>query len=234
MTTTSRNDDAADSGHPSTKGIIMSTTIEAMTTIAVSLQASDPVSRAGIGAELGQRGDVILVDDEAAADVALLVVQEVDEAAQRQVRRLRRAGVDGVVLVVARLDDQGLFAAVEAGACGLLRRDGATARRLHAAIRDAHAGKGSLPGDLLGRLMQQVTQIQDRVLGPRGMHLNGLCDREIDVLRLVAAGHTTAEIASELSYSERTIKNVIQDVTTRLNLRNRSHAVAYAMRQGLI
>ena len=44
----------------------------------------------------------------------------------------------------------------------------------------------------------------------------------------------TGEIAKHLSYSERTIKNVIHDVTTRLQLRNRSQAVAYAMREGLI
>jgi DNA-binding NarL/FixJ family response regulator len=56
----------------------------------------------------------------------------------------------------------------------------------------------------------------------------------VEVLRLVAEGLDTGEIAKRLSYSERTIKNVIHDVVTRLNLRNRSHAVAYALREGLI
>ena len=54
------------------------------------------------------------------------------------------------------------------------------------------------------------------------------------MLRLVADGFDTAEIARRLSYSQRTIKNVIHDVTVRLNLTNRSHAVAYAVREGLI
>ena len=58
--------------------------------------------------------------------------------------------------------------------------------------------------------------------------------RSIDVLRLVADGLDTGEIAQRLSYSERTIKNVIHDVTSRLHLRNRSHAVAFAMRTGVI
>ena len=44
----------------------------------------------------------------------------------------------------------------------------------------------------------------------------------------------TAEIATTLSYSERTVKNVLHDVTSRLQLRNRSHAVAYALKQGMI
>jgi DNA-binding CsgD family transcriptional regulator len=50
----------------------------------------------------------------------------------------------------------------------------------------------------------------------------------------VANGHDTAEIAGRLSYSQRTVKNILHDVTTRLQLRNRSHAVAYAVREGLI
>jgi DNA-binding NarL/FixJ family response regulator len=54
------------------------------------------------------------------------------------------------------------------------------------------------------------------------------------VLRLVADGHATSHIARELSYSERTVKNIIHDVTTRLQLRNRAQAVAYAVREGLI
>jgi DNA-binding NarL/FixJ family response regulator len=61
-----------------------------------------------------------------------------------------------------------------------------------------------------------------------------LFEREIDVLRLVAAGLDTSEIAGKLAYSERTIKNVIHDITSRLCLRNRTHAVAWAVREGLI
>jgi DNA-binding NarL/FixJ family response regulator len=54
------------------------------------------------------------------------------------------------------------------------------------------------------------------------------------VLRLVADGLSTREIATKLCYSERTIKAVIQELTTRLYLRNRAHAVAYAVRNGWI
>jgi DNA-binding NarL/FixJ family response regulator len=63
---------------------------------------------------------------------------------------------------------------------------------------------------------------------------NGFTDREVDVLRLLADGFDTAAVAHELAYSERTVKNVLQDVTRRHNLRNRTHAVAFALRQGLI
>lgn len=204
------------------------------TALRVAFCTDDPVSRAGLSAELLACGGLDVIEEEETADVVVLVAEAVDEAAQQAARRLRRAGVSGVVLVVAHIDDRGLFAAVEAGVTALLRRRDATPERLSKAIRDAHQGHGSMPSDLLGRLMQQVNHLHDRVLGPQGMHLNGLSDREIEVLRLVADGHATSEIATLLSYSERTIKNVIQGITMRLNLRNRSHAVAYAMRQGLI
>jgi DNA-binding CsgD family transcriptional regulator len=54
------------------------------------------------------------------------------------------------------------------------------------------------------------------------------------VLRLVAEGIPTREVALRLSYSERTIKNVIHDIATKLNARTRSQAVAEAVRAGLI
>jgi DNA-binding CsgD family transcriptional regulator len=61
-----------------------------------------------------------------------------------------------------------------------------------------------------------------------------LTDRERDVLRMLGDGSDTREIARAMCYSERTVKTVIQDITRRFGLRNRSHAVAYAVRQGLI
>ena len=73
-----------------------------------------------------------------------------------------------------------------------------------------------------------------QVLTPRGLTFAGLTPRETEVLRLVAQGDDTAEIARKMCYSERTVKSVLHDLTTRLQLRNRTHAVAYAVREGLI
>jgi DNA-binding NarL/FixJ family response regulator len=86
----------------------------------------------------------------------------------------------------------------------------------------------------LGQLLGQVGRLQRQILSPRGLTFTGLTDREIKVLRLIADGHDTNEIAQELCYSQRTVKNVVHGVTTRLQLRNRTHAVAYAVREGLI
>ena len=77
-------------------------------------------------------------------------------------------------------------------------------------------------------------QLQRQVLSPRGLTFSGLTEREAAVLRLLADGYDTAEVGRRLYYSERTVKNIIHDVTSRLELRNRAHAVAYAIREGLI
>jgi DNA-binding NarL/FixJ family response regulator len=198
------------------------------------VQARDPVSQAGVAAELKGWPEVRVVESGDGPEVAVVVVDEVDEDAVRMLKAVRRGGCARLVLVATRIDDRGLVAAAEAGVSGLLRRLEATPVALVGAIRNAAAGDGTVPPDLLGRLLRQVERLQRQVLAPRGLSFSGLSEREIDVLRLVAEGYDTGEIAQRLAYSERTIKNVIHDVTTRLQLRNRSQAVAYAMREGLI
>lgn len=204
--------------------------------IRVFVYAHDPISQAGLAAQLRGRPEVLVVDeaDVDQAAVAIVVADEVDEDTTRVARAIQRNGIPRVILVVTKLDDAGMIAGVEAGACGLLRRHEAQPERLASAISSAAAGDGSVPSDLLGRLLDHVGRLQRQVLSPRGITLSGLTEREIEVLRLVADGYDTTEIATKLAYSERTIKNIIHDVTARLNLRNRSHAVAYAVRQGLI
>lgn len=198
--------------------------------------AHDPISQAGMQAQLRGRPEVAVVEgvDIDGADVAVVVCDEVDPETAQVMTALQRNGVPRVTAVVARLDDTALLAAVEAGVCGLLRRSEATPERISDMIVRAAQGDGTVPPDLLGRLLGHMSALQRDVLGPRGYGLNGLTDREIDVLRMLADGYDTSDIAAQLCYSERTVKNVIHDVTTRFNLKNRSHAVAYAMRAGLI
>ncbi|MFD8086107.1 response regulator transcription factor [Kitasatospora sp. NPDC059722] len=213
--------------------------------IPVRITAEDPVSRAGLAGQLRTCPEVRLLDgagqdgpDESDGEdgrtVVVVAVDKVGEEALRTLRQLRRTAAGRIVLVGTELDDAGLVAAVECGVVGVVRRREATAERLVQVIIAAARGEGSVPADLLGRLLEQVGRLQRQVLDPRGLAFTGLAPREVEVLRLVAAGRDTAEIAEELSFSERTVKNVLHEVTTRLQLRNRSHAVAYALREGLI
>lgn len=204
--------------------------------IQVFVAATDPVSRAGIASQLRSHHELEIVEERQvdAQVVALVVADQMDEATAQIIRSLKRRGVERVVLVVTRVDDTGLLSALEAGARGVLRRNEATPEHLAEAIRAAAGGEGALSPDLLGRLLDQVGRLQQQVLNPRGLSFAVLTDREIRVLKLLAEGFDTTEVGRQLFHSERTVKNIVHDVTSRLNLRNRTQAVAYALRQGLI
>ncbi|MEE6272914.1 helix-turn-helix transcriptional regulator [Georgenia wangjunii] len=207
-----------------------------MERVSVWVNARDPISEAGVVSQLRPRPEIRVVgpDETDAAVVAVVVADAVDEDTLRMLRVVQRRGFTRTVLVVGHLDDDALITAVEAGVVGLVRRNEATPERLVQVIAGAAAGEGAVPPDLLGRLLDQVGKLQRQVLGPRGLTFTGLAAREIEVLRLIADGYDTGEVAKQLAYSERTVKNVLHDVTSRLQLRNRSHAVAYALREGLI
>ena len=206
------------------------------TPILTYVHGSDPISRAGVISQLRARPEIRLVHemevDEAA--VAVVVTDVLDDDTARTMRALRRGDLPRLLLVATVLDEAALVVAAEIGVGGLLRRIDATPDALVRTIARVAAGDGEIPADLLGRLMEQLGRLQRQVLAPRGLTFTGLSPREVDVLRLVADGLDTGEIAEQLSYSERTVKNVLHDLTTRLQLRNRSHAVAYAVREGLI
>ncbi|MFJ4923696.1 response regulator transcription factor [Streptomyces sp. NPDC088725] len=203
----------------------------------VALRAQDPISQAGVTSQLRMRPEVSVTEwgeEDMPPQVAVVVVDVVDDEVLRMLRHIQRTSTARTVLVTKDIDEQKLVSAAECGVAGVIHRSEATPEHLVQVIGTVARGKGHLPSDLLGRLLEEVGRLQGQVLAPRGLHFTGLAAREIDVLRLVAEGYDTADIATELAYSERTIKNVLHSVMTRLQLRNRSHAVAYAMRQGLI
>jgi DNA-binding NarL/FixJ family response regulator len=207
-----------------------------MSRIPVFVSGEDAVLQAGVATQLRSRPNMLVVeaDDVEAAEVAVVIVESLDDRCGCMIRTVQRSGCARVVLVVPDVDDAGLMTAVEIGACGVLRRRETTPEYLEAAVVAAAHGDGVMAPDLLKRLMVQTSQLQRHVLAPLGMGPSGISERELDVLRFLADGLDTAEIATKLSYSERTIKNIIHGVTSRLNLRNRLHAVAYALRAGLI
>jgi DNA-binding NarL/FixJ family response regulator len=166
--------------------------------------------------------------------VAIVAADRVDEDTMRALRTISRKGCARIVLVIGAMDDSSLLEAVENGVCAVIKRADATPTRLVELAARAYSGEAALPPDLLGRLLKQVSRLQHQVLAPMGLNVAGLSDREIQVLKLVADGLDTRDIAAALHHSAPTVKHVLHDVTSRLQLRNRSHAVAYAIREGLI
>ncbi|MCR6487834.1 LuxR C-terminal-related transcriptional regulator [Amycolatopsis sp. OK19-0408] len=198
--------------------------------------AADPISRAGLESQLRFQPSVTLVPEERLAEAAVAVVaaETVDDATLRVLADLKRRGFARLVLLVNTVHDSDLLKVIEAGVCALIRRTEVTAASLAALVEKAACGEATLPSDVLAKLLTQVSRLQSDVLAPRGLRLAGLTDREAAILTLVADGLDTGEIASELSYSVRTVKNALHDVSVRFQLRNRSHAVAFALREGLI
>ncbi len=205
-----------------------------MERVSICVFADDPVSQAGMMSSFRPRPEVSVLEcGDERARVAVVAADTVDEKTLQILRSLHTRQCRAL-LVVRSIDDAALAAAVEAGLAGVIRRSDATPERLTQAVCSVAKGDGAVPPDLLGRLLAQVGRVQRQLLTPRGFALTGLSQREIEILRLIADGMDTAEIATTLAYSERTVKNVLHDVTSRLQLRNRSHAVAYALKQGMI
>ncbi|MFI6978916.1 response regulator transcription factor [Embleya sp. NPDC050154] len=209
---------------------------EAPGRVSVAVYAEDLILHTGVVQQLRRRPEIKLLTDAEAegAQTSIVVVDTVDDATVQLLRRLQRNTSTRTGLVVGVFETSSLQTMIECGVAAVLRRSEADQDRLVHLVTAMANGEGVLPGDLLGKLLDYVGSLQRTVLDPRGLTLSTLTAREADMLRLVSEGYDTAEIARKTSYSERTVKNVLHDVSTRLQLRNRAHAVGYAMRQGLI
>jgi len=194
--------------------------------IRVAVHAGDPLVRAGLRSALGDGPGIILRDDPEQADVLVAV-------AGTEPHRIP-AGPARLVLVADQPNQAELWAAVERGLAVVVDRAEATPARLRRAVTDAHAGRGDLPADQLGSLLRGISRLHKEVLEPRELTLSGLSPRETEVLRLLADGFDTGEIARRVAYSDRTVKNILHGLLSRFGLRNRTHVVAYALREGLI
>ena len=148
----------------------------------IFLYSGDPILQSGLAVQLRQRPEVVLVDadDVDSAQVAVVIADSVDEETLRVLHALQRGGVPRLVLLASAVDAGDLARAVEAGVCGVLRRREMTVDKLLSVILAAAAGDGSVPPDLLARLLDQVGRLQRQVLDPRGsgvLRADGARDR---------------------------------------------------------
>jgi DNA-binding NarL/FixJ family response regulator len=158
---------------------------------------------------------------------AAVLVFHADGPAVGAALRLASGRGTRLVATVRRPDDARLHELVAAGVAAIVFHDDLTPDLLLDTVRSAARNRANLPAEVLPRLLERAGRVAPAAPG-------GLTQREREVLRMLADGQDTRAIAAGLCYSERTVKNVVQDITRRHNLRNRTHAVAYALRQGLI
>jgi DNA-binding NarL/FixJ family response regulator len=181
------------------------------------------VGEAGTGAEALARVTGAAADG-TGVDVVLMDLRMPEMGGVEAITQLRRTAPAVRVLVLTTFDtDRDVLPAIEAGATGYLLKDTPRAELLRA-VRAAHRGEAVLSPAVAGRLMGQVRGPQPEVLSVR----------ELEVLRMVAAGSTNREAAQRLFISEATVKTHLLHIYAKLEVRDRASAVAAGYQRGLL
>ncbi|WP_433261131.1 response regulator transcription factor [Actinosynnema sp. CS-041913] len=208
--------------------------------VKVAVHSSDAVSRRGATDLLSGDPRLRVLDeaDHPQASVTVVVERLVGDPALSWLRRIRDGSTAEItprcVLVTDSARGIGVLTAVECGVAAVLSRQDADRTRLVETVVSVSRGIAHLPPAMQGELLLQLDRVRREVLEPNGLTMTGVDARERDVLRLLAEGLSTDEIANELAYSERTVKNVLYGLMSRHALNTRAHAVAYALRTGIV
>jgi DNA-binding NarL/FixJ family response regulator len=165
----------------------------------------------------GRRPDVVVMD------LQMVPIDGIEST--RQVRA-RYQDIE-VVALTSFAEEERVHAALEAGASGYLLKD-SDADDVAAAVRAAHRGELQLDPVVARRLMSSLRDGQDDDPATE------LTSRELEVLRLVAAGKPNKQIAAELAISERTARTHVSRILQKLGLSSRTQAALWAVREGLV
>lgn len=163
--------------------------------------------------------DVVLMD---------LIMPGMDGVeATRQVKRISPS--TQVIILTSYHEDEHIFPAIRAGALSYVLKD-IDPDELANAIRRAHAGEAMLNPQVAARMVKEIHGSRSDETNP----FLELTDREMDVLRLIAAGKNNQEIAEELVISEKTVKTHITNIFSKLHLKDRTQAAVYAWQAGIV
>jgi DNA-binding NarL/FixJ family response regulator len=203
-----------------------------MRKVRAALSAPDALSSAGLTRLLESSPAVqVLPDDRMReADVVVLATDRVSPLAVSTLRAVADNVGAPVVLVARQVSASELLVAVRHNVVAVVLWAQASDDRLSSAVRTAAGGGAIMPPAVVPLLLKRLREL----LEPTSTIASAVTQREVDVLRLLADGLDTADIAASLCYSERTVKKILYEFTGRLKLRNRVHAVAYALRTGII
>jgi DNA-binding NarL/FixJ family response regulator len=213
-----------------------------MTPLRVVIADDQPMMRAGFKAVLEATGDIEVVGEagngeeavqvatECAPDVVLMDIRMPVMDGIEATHRLPRQKV--LILTTFGVDDY-IIAALRAGASGFLLKDAPTAKVVEA-VRAVAAGDAVLSPAVTRQLLDQVGRRLPAAVSQEPEGLAQLTEREREVLRMLAAGLTNAEIAGVLVVSEATVKSHVSNLLGKLGLRDRVQAVIYAYETRLI
>ena len=136
-----------------------------------------------------------------------------------------------VIMLTMHRQDQQVLQAIKSGARGYLLKT-ATAQELAQTIRQVHAGHVQIEPELTGTIVNEFRRLSS--LSSESSSLTELSEKEVDILRCLATGLSNKEIAEQLAYSEKTVKNYLSVIFQKLGIRDRTQAAIFAFRHGLI
>jgi DNA-binding NarL/FixJ family response regulator len=208
----------------------------------VVIADDQPMMRAGFKAVLESTGDIKVVAEAGTGEEAVRAATEL--APDVVLMDIRMPGMDGIeatrrlprqrVLILTTFGlDQYIIDALRAGASGFLLKDAPTGEVV-AAVRAVAAGDAVLSAPVTRQLLDQIARRLPAAVSRQPSELDGLTQREQEVLRMLASGLSNAEIAAALVVSEATVKSHVSALLGKLGLRDRVQAVIYAYETGLI
>jgi DNA-binding NarL/FixJ family response regulator len=212
-----------------------------MAEIAVLIADDQRLMREGLATLLALTPDIHIVGQAADGDEAIALARQLrpdvilmdirmpgtDGVAATQAIRSALPGARVIILTTFD-DDEYLLAALRAGACGYLLKD-MPSEQLAEAIRAAVRGESPIGPAVTRKLVQMVTR-----LPAPASPVAPLSEREIEVLQLMARGLSNKEIAEALVIAEGTAKNHVSNILSKLEARDRAHAVARGQELGLL
>lgn len=186
-------------------------------------------------AEAGDGEEAVRLAADLKPDLVLMDVRLPMLDGVEAIRRIKKANGEIEVLVLTAFDDDELvFQAIQAGASGYILKD-ITPENLVRAIRAVRAGMSAVHPGVTRKLLDRISSMsRGRSNGGGRLHSHGLTNREVEILTGIANGASPREMASKLFVSESTIKSHLRTIYRKIGVRDRSQAVAHAIRKGLV
>ncbi|MFX3673006.1 MAG: response regulator [Paenisporosarcina sp.] len=132
-----------------------------------------------------------------------------------------------IMIVTSFLDDDKVYPALEAGAVSYILKT-SNAKQIADAIRETIDGQAILEPEVTNKMMKRM-----RVRNDRPLH-EDLTDRELEILLLMAKGHSNQDLADELFIAVKTVKTHVSNILSKLDVQDRTQAVVYAFQQDLV